>query len=143
MPATKADQPPDQRTGEGHQDRLPADHPADLSARGAHRPQQADLARAFQHRQRHRVHHSERGDDDGQPEHPVDQVQQIVDLLGVLLLDLGLIEHLQQRVLAGDLLDLRQDRRRIGVRAERDVQQGVLRGTTPPPGNPPWGSPDH
>ena len=86
-------------------DALVTDHPAHLPAGHPHSSQHPDLACPLEDREHERVHHAEQTDDHGEPEQPVEDVQELVDV--VLL---GLLE------LRGSL-DLR-----VGERVQRDVQ---------------------
>lgn len=55
------------------------------------RQQQAQLSPAFVHRKGEGVGDADEGDDEGQPEQPVDQVADDVDLAGHALLERGLV----------------------------------------------------
>ena len=62
--------------------RLQPDHPLDTRPVQADGPEQADLLGAFVDGHRHRVDHAEDGDDDGEREHPVEDVQDEADRAG-------------------------------------------------------------
>ena len=64
----------------GDQQRLPPDRPAELAAVHADGPQQPELPGPLVHRQRQRVGDADQGDDHGQGQQAVDQVEHLVDL---------------------------------------------------------------
>ena len=85
----------DDRADHRRDQRLVADHPADLRLRCADRAQHADLAGALVDRQHERVDDAEEADDHRQREQDVDQREQLVDPVLLLLLELLLIARLE------------------------------------------------
>ena len=71
----------------------------------AHRPQQPELPGALEDRERQGVGDAEEGDDHGQGEQGVDEVQEHVDVGAGGLPELVPVLHLGQRVAVGDRLD--------------------------------------
>ena len=82
---TGADSDPGERPGERDQQALVEHRAPHLPARRAERAQDADLARALDHRHRQRVDHAEQADDHGDRHDRVEEVE----LLGDLVVDLA------------------------------------------------------
>jgi len=61
-------------------DRFGTDHHPHLSTLHSHRSEQADLMRAFEHREHQRVDDADERDDHGEREQRVDQAEQLIDL---------------------------------------------------------------
>ena len=113
-----ADQGADHRRDQ----RLVADHPADLRLRGADRAQHPDLARPLVDRQDEGVDDAEEADDHRQRQQHVDQRQQLVDPVLLLLLELLLVARLGLReAVREQLVDpvARSRRRRRRARSRR------------------------
>ena len=73
----------------------------------AHRPEQSELAGALVDRQRQRVGDAEQGDEDGQEEQRVHQREDLVDGIGLGLLELADVFDLHGRVVDHQLLERR------------------------------------
>ena len=91
------DDDPDDGAEDGQDDRFGPDHRPDLAPLHADRPEQADLAGAFEHREHERVHDPDERDKHGQREQGVDQAEELVDAgrLGLLELSPGLDLHVR------------------------------------------------
>ena len=113
----------DDRADHRRDQRLVADHPADLRLRGADRAQHADLAGALVDRQHERVDDAEEADDHRQREQHVDQREQLVDPVLLLLLELLLVAGLSLREPVLEQL-CRSGRGRVGVGARARSRSG-------------------
>ena len=94
QPNTQADDDPQDAADDRRDRRLVADHPPQLAAGHAHRPQHADLPRPLEHRQRERVDDPDQADDQAHRQQDVEELEEAVhEVLGVLLV-LGVRLHL-------------------------------------------------
>ncbi len=85
----RAEDDADQRTEHRHDHRLPADGAPGLSAVHADRTQQADLACPLEHAECERDRDADHGDDDREEQQDRDDEQQLVDLVLLILEELG------------------------------------------------------
>ena len=97
-PEPRADHDPDHGAENRDDHGLRADHLPDLTAFHPHRPQQADLARALEHRQHERVDDADHARQNRQRKQHVDQSELLVDACLLGLLELRTALHPDVRV---------------------------------------------
>ena len=90
---------------QGDEHRLPAHGGAGLAAGHPDGTQQAELTGALVDRQRHAVGDAEQGDDDGEPEQPVHQVDDLVELRRLIVDVLGAALQVGVGVCVADAAD--------------------------------------